>query len=326
VIAVVAAACGDDGSGTAAPSSATGAGGLGVGGGGAGGSSGGTGPGGNGPGGAGAGGFGGVGPGYALRFFGNGVGDIDRVKIRIDDDTNAQPGPPHDVGATDFTIELFMRADASDNLAPAIGCGGYAWIDGNIVVDRDRFNQGRGFGLSVGGGLLNFGVIDAQQSSETICGTSNVLDGQWHHVAIARRRSDGMLWLWVDGMLDASADGPDGDLSYPDDGVPGNFCGGPCDFSDPFLVIGAEKHDAGPSYPSYSGLVDELRISTTLRYTAPFSPPTTPWSPDAETAGLYHFDEGRGRSTADAAAVPVVAELKVGGTPSGPLWSMVTPF
>ena len=36
------------------------------------------------------------------------------------------------------------------------------------------------------------------------------------------------MWLYVDGTLQASADGPDGDVSYPDNGVPGNFCGGPC--------------------------------------------------------------------------------------------------
>ena len=37
--------------------------------------------------------------------------------------------------------------------------------------------------------------------------------------------------------------------------------------SDPFLVIGAEKHDAGSLYPSYRGWIDEVRLSTVRRYT-----------------------------------------------------------
>jgi hypothetical protein len=264
--------------------------------------------------------------GFALRFHGNGVNDIDRAKIRIDDETDSQPGPPHDVGATDFTFELFLRGTLADNDAAAIGCGGYDWINGNIVLDRDRFGQGRAFGLSIGGGQLNWGMQNGQGESVTICGTTNVLDGAWHHVAVARRRADGMLWIWVDGELDASGDGPDGDVSYPDDGVPNDSCGGPCDFSDPFLVVGAEKHDAGSSYPSFSGLVDELRISASLRYESAFTPPAAPFVPDGDTVGLYHFDEGDGTEAADAAALPVDAELRVGGTPAGPEWTNVTPF
>ena len=264
---------------------------------------------------------GGSGGGGSIRFFGNGVNDIDRAKIRIDDETNGDAGPPHDVGATDFTIELWMRAASGDNTAGVHACDSYSWINGNILVDRDRFNQGRAFGVSIGGGLMSFGVINELSESETICGTTDVLDDAWHHVAVQRRRSDGLLWIWIDGALDASADGPDGDISYPDAGVPGDYCGGPCDFSDPFLVIAAEKHDAGSAYPSYSGFVDELRISTVLRYDAPFTPPSAPFTADANTAGLYHFDEGQGETANDSATPPVHAELRVGGTPTGPLWT-----
>ena len=42
---------------------------------------------------------------FSLRFHGNGANDIDRVKIRIDG-----PEVPADVGATDFTIEWWMKA------------------------------------------------------------------------------------------------------------------------------------------------------------------------------------------------------------------------
>src|SRR5438309_3228144 len=100
------------------------------------------------------------GAGYALRFHGNGVNDIDRVKIQIDDPATTAPGPPADVGATDFTLEFWVRALAVENRAPAVACGANNnWIFGNIVVDRDRFNQGRAFGLSIAGGVMVFGVL-----------------------------------------------------------------------------------------------------------------------------------------------------------------------
>lgn len=49
--------------------------------------------------------------GHALRFFGQGVAapDLDRVKIRIDDPATTVPGPPADIGATDVTIEFWVR-------------------------------------------------------------------------------------------------------------------------------------------------------------------------------------------------------------------------
>jgi glucose/arabinose dehydrogenase len=268
--------------------------------------------------------------GFSLFFSATGSGDVDRVKIRVDDPANALPWGPVDVGATDFTVEFWIKASAADNPAAAVTCGANVnWINGNIVVDRDRFNQDRKFGVSIAGGVVVFGVSGNGTGDRTICGTSSVVDGQWHHVAVQRRRSDGFLSLYVDGTLQASADGPDGDISYPDNGVPGNFCGGPCLNSDPFLVIGAEKHDAGPTFPSYKGRFDELRISNVRRYTANFTPPGAPFITDAATVALYHFDEGTGATANDTSGVPggpAHGDIRR-STPSGfPTWSTDTPF
>jgi hypothetical protein len=276
-------------------------------------------------------GSGGSSGGYSLRFHGNGTGDIDRVKIPIDElppDTSA--GPPADIGGEDFTLELWMRATAAENPAGAVVCGdNLAWINGHVVFDRDRYNQDRKFGLSIAGGILVFGTSGDGTGDHTVCGTTDVLDDAWHHVAIARRRSDGRMWLFVDGNLEAEEDGPDGDISYPDDGVPGDFCGGPCDASDPFLVIAAEKHDAGPAYPSYAGYIDEVRLSRVLRYTGPFSPVADPFMTDGDTVALYHFDEGQGavvNDTSGAQGGPSNGIIQSGGSPEGPQWSAETPL
>ena len=271
-----------------------------------------------------------VSAGLSLRFYGNGVGDIDRVKIRIDEPADALPGPPIDVGAADFTIEFWMRALASENQAGPVACGASnSWINGNIIIDRDRFNQDRAYGISIAGGLILYGIDGEATGSRTVCSATNVLDGGWHHIAVQRRRSDGRMWLFVDGVMEAVEDGPGGDVSYPDDGIPGNFCGGPCDNSDPFIVLGAEKHDAGPAYPSFSGWLDELRFSDVLRYAGNFTPPTAPYVNDASTVGLFHFEEGVGGVVLDgsfAAGGPSDGDVMLGGTPAGPEWSPLTPF
>jgi hypothetical protein len=142
------------------------------------------------------------------------------------------------------------------------------------------------------------------------------------------------VWVYVDGALEDDADGPDGDVSYPDNGVPCSTCcgGGPCDNSDPFIVLAAEKHDAGAAYPSYSGLLDELRLSSSLRYSTDFTPPAAPFADDATTAALYHFDEGppgpcTGTVTDGAAGGQSPGACEYGGTaPAGPVYSTDTAF
>jgi glucose/arabinose dehydrogenase len=252
----------------------------------------------------------------SLRFHGNGAAGVDRVRIAVDDPSNSNPGPPVDVGATDFTLEFWMKAAAADNTAASVVCGSNAdWVHGNVVVDRDRTGD-RKFGLSIAGGVVVFGVSGDGTGDLTICGSRNVLDGFWHHVAVERERSSGKLWTYVDGVLDAQGDGPGGDVSYPDDAAAS-------DPNDPFLVLGAEKYDLGPQDPPYDGELDELRLSTTLRYTSEFTRPRAPFAPDAQTAALYHLDEATGDAITDssgAAGGPSNGTREYGGSPAGPEW------
>ncbi|MBM3121337.1 MAG: hypothetical protein FJZ97_04015 [Chloroflexi bacterium] len=279
----------------------------------------------------------------SLRFYGNGTGDIDRVKIAVDDPLNTYSGPPIDVGATDFTLEWWMKSLPGDNPAPAVACGANTnWISGNIVLDRDRFNQDRKYGVSLADGRIVVGVSGQGSGDLTLCTTTRIDDGQWHHIAVARNRwtgtnppmVDGELWVFVDGRLEAHAQGPTGDISYPNDGVPLSLCGPggnqPCTASDPYLVIGAEKHDVNPSlYPPFRGWVDELRVSNIVRYTADFARPTAIFPVDLNTIAMLRFDENAGTvayDTSGAAAGPSNGLLRIGGSPAGPEWSFDVPF
>jgi len=257
-------------------------------------------------------------PGFSLRFRGYGASDVDRVKIRLD-----APEVPADIGTTDFTIEWWMKANPGENNAPATGSGGYNWIFGNIILDRDIYGSGDygDYGVSLGAGRLAFGV-GTSAGDNTIVGTRQMADGQWHHVAATRRRADGRLHIYVDGALDTEGNGPTGDASYRNNRASG------WPQSDPFLVIGAEKHDAGPAYPSYHGWFDELRLSQGLRYSAAFARPNAPFVTDASTSALYHFNEGGGDTIADSSGAsggPSHGVRRLGGSPAGPEWSIDTP-
>lgn len=268
-------------------------------------------------------------PDRSLRFFGNGVAapTFDRVTFPID-----APPSPADVGVGDFTLELWVRAlPGSVSSTTTCSAAGDSWINGNIVLDRDVFGAGDNgdYGLSLmQGGVIAFGV-DNGSSGAGICGTTPLDDGKWHHVAVTRRgnagdgRPAGEIRLFVDGVEDATAvDGPDGDISYRD----GRASGFPW---DPFLVLGAEKHDAGAAFPSFAGWADELRISTALRYTTSFTRPAAPFETDATTVGLWSFDEGSGAVACDrsgAGGGPTNGEVRIGGNPAGPAGSLSTPF
>lgn len=258
----------------------------------------------------------------SLRFHGHGTGFIDRVLIPID-----APARPIDVGG-DFTLEWWMQADLADNGSGACSPGNDNWITGNVVLDRDVFFDGDhgDYGVSLHGGVIAFGVHNGATGAG-ICGSTIVADGAWHHVAVTRDATSGALAIWVDGALDGSGAGPTGNVSYRDGRATGFTY-------DPYLVLGAEKHDAGSSYPSYSGFLDELRVSTVVRYTGAFTPPATPFAADADTAGLFHFDEGPvGACTgtvvddSGAAGGPSNGSCAYGGSgTSGPEYAADTPF
>ncbi len=253
-----------------------------------------------------------------MRFYGNGGGDIDRVKVLVEGRTLNVDG--------DFTLEWWMKATQAENPSPACLTGeGDRWIFGNILFDRDVFGAGDygDYGVSLAGGRIAFGV-NRLGTGFTLCGTRAVADGQWHHIAVTRRE-DGQMRIFVDGQPDAEGFGPAGDIRYRD-GRPTAYP------NDPYLVIGAEKHDFDRNaYPSYSGWIDEVRVSRIVRYNGPFPPPTAPFAPDADTVALYHFDEGPEGPCTGAVGDATAAnngECRYGSvdrTP-GPVYSRDTPF
>lgn len=258
-----------------------------------------------------------AGQNYSLRFFGTGTGDIDRVKIPVDGAGNLM-----NIGNGNFTIEFWMKAFLSENAGSVSPGDNDGWVTGNIIFDRDIFGDGDfgDFGVSLGSGQIAFGVNNGT-ASRTILGSTQVANGQWHHIAVTRALN-GAMAIFVNGTQDAYyASGPSGNISYNT----GRTTTWP---NDPYLVIGAEKHDYDPStYPSFSGWIDEVRISTNVRYTSTFQRPTEFFLPDAFTVGLFNFNEGGGTIVSNWATVanPTHGQRRVGGNPERPSYSTDVP-
>jgi hypothetical protein len=260
--------------------------------------------------------------GFSLRFYGNGVNDIDRVKIKIDN-----PAVPADIGGGDFTIEFWMKAQSNANTGSVNCSTDSGWITGNIIIDRDIFGPGDNgdYGISLHQGRVAFGV-SVGGAGNTICGATVAANNTWRHIAVTRNATSGQLRIYVDGVLDAQGSGPPGDVTYRN--------GRTTSWSnDPYLVIGAEKHDYAPAYPSYTGFVDELRLSNNIRYASNFTRPSTQFTTDSNTMALFHFDEGPAGAcsgtvfdASGAAGGPSHGACRYGGSPSGPVYSTDVPF
>lgn len=248
----------------------------------------------------------------ALHFGGTSSDQHDRLRIRIDDADRADASAPCDVGRAGFTIEFWLRGDASDNRSANAGgdvlLAGADWRAGNILIDRGiASGSGREFGVSIAGGFVRFGTGTGDEGIDqehTLEGNVDVLDGAWHHVACARDRETGTLAIYVDGALDMkSARGVStADLSYPDRGAGAHGSAVRRSPWDPYLVIGGTKFDERPRETSFDGYFDELRIWNAARTEQEIALTWRRLVPD-DTPGLvadYRFEEESGAVVHDS--------------------------
>ena len=137
----------------------------------------------------------------------------------------------------------------------------------------------------------------------TITGTTAMALNTWYHVALSR--SSGVTKLFLNGTQEGS--------NWTDSNT----------YSARNAYIGSAFNAAA----SWTGYIDEVRISNTARYTANFTAPTTAFSYDANTLLLLHMNgtnastvflnDGKGRSAKGISAVGnaqvSTAQSKFGG-------------
>ena len=150
-----------------------------------------------------------------------------------------------------------------------------AWVkgpepSGNAAV-VSRFADGAGMGIvwSRPGGVLPAGLVGTARGV-VLAGLDEPIEWDaWHHVAMTYDGDDATLF--VDGR--AVARGSGGDLVVGDAPV----------------YIGAEPNDRGDPVSMFSGMIDEVRVSSSVRYAEGFEPDRV-HETDADTLLLLHFD------------------------------------
>lgn len=123
---------------------------------------------------------------------------------------------------------------------------------------------------------------------------TGITSGDLHHIACTRSAT--AQELWVDGVRVGSVG-------------PGAF---PLPSSATTLSLGGD-YRTPPEAWTFRGVIDEVRISNSVRYTADFVPERR-HSVDANTLALWHFDEGTGTVAANAVGSSHT------GTVDGALW------
>lgn len=243
----------------------------------------------------------------SIKFNGNGA-DVNRIRIPLEDGVSTQY--PINVGASHFTAESWIRANYSENTTTATDEDArYS----NIIYDRDSWGEQRGhvWGVTRSGSNLVacFGQAGSGGSWNTIFSTTNIGDGEWHHLAITRNQTTGVVKIWVDGVEEASGTYDTTNWSFP----AGHTVASGQD--NEYLILGTEKHDVGFYY---TGEIDEFRVSNEVVYTSTFVP-SRQLGVESGVVGLYRCDEGSGTTFYDE-TLNTNGTLLVGGSPSGPTW------
>lgn len=253
--------------------------------------------------------------GYSIRFYGSdpvSFNDVDHVRIPLRSGANRTPV---DVGDSDFTYEALINCLYANNTTTSTT----DWRFSNIFLDRDVWNgvMGHGIGVTRDGSnlVVVFGVAGVGLTHTSIVTTSNIGDGAWHHVAVVRQQSTGVIRIYIDGTQEASGTYSTGDLRYD-----GSASGGQ---NNDQIVLGREKHDLGSGF---NGSLDEIRISNSRRYTSGFTPTTRPHPVDSNAMALYHADSASGTTLIDGTAGGTNGTLFVGGPSNGPVWSSEVAF
>ncbi len=171
---------------------------------------------------------------------------------------------------------LFNEAEADQVTVPGITADGTLRTIEAWVFHIGPFSSIYNTIIEFGNDAPFFGVLDdGQLDLYPIISGGTVPVGVWTHVAYTYDGTTSRLF--IDGTMVAS------DVSAPPSGGVG-------------MGIGYNAFDT-----PWDGYIDEVRLSNFARYTAAFAAPTGPFTVDANTIGLYHFDEPAGQTVIDAA-------------------------
>jgi hypothetical protein len=208
--------------------------------------------------------------------------------------------PTNTPAAGNFALQ-FDGANDLVTLGPATGTGPLTievWVrpeaanaNGILIAGADDNN---GWSLELNGGRATL-WLSTNLGWQSVQHPTQLAAGQWTHIAATY--SAGTAQVYVNGQP-ATAQSV-GTLTQ-----------------GPWLRFGGL-----PGYTYFAGQLDDIRLSNAVRYTAAFTPPTT-FAVDANTLGLWRFNEGSGQLASDASATGNNGTLGAGSSAGtdDPVW------
>jgi hypothetical protein len=165
-------------------------------------------------------------------------------------------------GTGNFTIECWYRPIARTNNFAVLLSNTDNFVAGNIQIsDRHNANSTK----------FSVYIYNNNSGDTSLVSTTSVANGTWYHLALVRNGTN--IRLYVNGTSEAS-------ITVASDFVADNSA------NTTGYQIGA--YADGDAATSINGHIDEVRVSNTARYTATFTPSTTPFVNDANTLLLIH--------------------------------------
>ena len=160
-----------------------------------------------------------------------------------------------------------------------------AWVNPAVVVPEHLvFNKEDVYEIGINNGFVQTAIQPAGQGWVWYDSGIEAPVDEWTHVAATW---DGeFVSLFVNGEFAQSYDLFGDDVN---------------DSPDTFKV--GRRTRGGDTHSIFTGLIDEVRISNTIRYTDDgFTPSTTAFTPDEFTMALYHFDSEDNSVVEDASS------------------------
>ena len=211
---------------------------------------------------------------------------IPSTQAQVQTTTNVYDGSPQTTSATDYALKF----DGSQNYvkvadSQSLDFTGNFCVEATIQMAVASVANNAEIVKKNGQYILRFdgsgqkiqGIIWTSGQGIQILNGNTVLTTAKHHVGISY---DGATFrILVDGTVDASLSAT-GTLS-----------------GTTALGIGADSVNPAEYF---NGTIDEVRISNVARYTSSYSIPTNIFQSDANTAALWHFNEGSGSLALDS--------------------------
>ena len=156
------------------------------------------------------------------------------------------------------------------------------WYDGLSLIDGKIGEDQNDFGLTYSAGKALFGTGGGPGNEATIKTSGMINDGDWYNLTATRLKSGGKIKLYVNGVLNASADDvlPDVDLNTPS-----------------LLKTGGRIYSEDHFF---AGELDEIRLyDTALDATGDISNIQKLWSGPLGLIGYYSFEDADSGTSLD---------------------------